>query len=620
MDSSFFRSFFISFLFGIAQCCTSGNNSVEWFSSVRLKLEFFFFLRRAFTVFGFRFGKLYNWIFGNLIFCSTFLRLCTSSSLRFNLCAVEWFTFLRMFRVHTFGFISFHFVCSHRMQRCSSKNSNFYHIVLRAWEIVCIHKCLAERMTLLFHLFFVCLFVFFIFNKNKYSFIRLALWPCVRVRCSTDILCECVACSRCEKTLKCDISIIRSRQHVSWQHVSGWCGVESPSAIPTWGVFVFPLIQFLNVSSEYVAHIRRILFLPFVFGFKTNTVRNDPIFFLFSLSFCKDCLIIFIQLIILEQIITGWVCCMPCVWLRTSATVHKIALTAATLLVTSLLVASPVLFLLSTAPSQLPKDCNSKNDFNCLPTRSPAPECNTVACRTATMSMQARINWKVDPCKNFKNFSCSTTRGSLKSIRSAQEGVDNLMQRMTQLLFSNCFPMQTLFSFLLFFFSCRTIATQHDVGHFSEIGSFVRELFATTVECVIAASAYGACWLLYADDGHRSGNNKWSFAEDQRIRTDAVGFDLLRFELWAKAAVNAYHWQFTRIVAGAAEWGAMARTEIGTIRHSIRCTVAIERAHRYIFAGHTWLRQEGIRAGFYHSVHTWIESISTGEFAKRIHR
>lgn len=178
MDSSFFRSFFISFLFGIAQCCTSGNNFVKWFSFVRLKLEFFFSLRRTFTVFGFRFGKLYNWIFGNLIFCSTFVRLCTSSSLRFNLCAVEWFTFLRMFRVHTFGFISFHFVCSHRMQRCSSKNSNFYHIVLRAWEIVCIHKCLAERMTLLFHLFFVCLFVFLFLIKTN---IHLFAWHSGRV-------------------------------------------------------------------------------------------------------------------------------------------------------------------------------------------------------------------------------------------------------------------------------------------------------------------------------------------------------------------------------------------------------------------------------------------------------
>lgn len=119
---------------------------------------------------------------------------------------------------------------------------------------------------------------------------------------------------------------------------------------------------------------------------------------------------------------------MPCVWLRTSATVHKLGITMATLLVTSLLVASPVLFLLSTAPSQLPKDCNSKNDMYCLPTRPPAPECNVTQCRAAALSIQARINWKADPCADFRNFSCSSVKGSFKATRSAQEGVDLQMQ------------------------------------------------------------------------------------------------------------------------------------------------------------------------------------------------
>lgn len=119
---------------------------------------------------------------------------------------------------------------------------------------------------------------------------------------------------------------------------------------------------------------------------------------------------------------------MPCVWLRTSATVHKLAITMATLLVTSLLVASPVLFLLSTAPSQLPKDCNSKNDYNCLPTRPPSPECNASVCRATALSIQTRMNWKADPCTDFRNFSCSSVKGSLKAARSAQEGVDLQMQ------------------------------------------------------------------------------------------------------------------------------------------------------------------------------------------------
>ncbi|XP_055297188.1 uncharacterized protein LOC129565894 isoform X2 [Sitodiplosis mosellana] len=134
------------------------------------------------------------------------------------------------------------------------------------------------------------------------------------------------------------------------------------------------------------------------------------------------------------KITAGWICCMPCVWLRTSATVHKIALTTATLLVTSLLVASPVLFLLSTAPSQLPKDCNTKSDVNCVSTRSVSatPECNAVACRQATISILARSNWKIDPCKDFTSFSCGSTKGNGKTIKSVQEGVDTLMQQLLQ--------------------------------------------------------------------------------------------------------------------------------------------------------------------------------------------
>lgn len=46
----------------------------------------------------------------------------------------------------------------------------------------------------------------------------------------------------------------------------------------------------------------------------------------------------------------AWVCCMPCLWLRQSKAVHKALLTFAMLLVTSLLVTSPVLFLITTLP------------------------------------------------------------------------------------------------------------------------------------------------------------------------------------------------------------------------------------------------------------------------------
>ena len=113
---------------------------------------------------------------------------------------------------------------------------------------------------------------------------------------------------------------------------------------------------------------------------------------------------------------------------------HKIAITTATLLVTSLLVASPILFLISTAPSQLPRDCYT-DDEDCMPTTAPPPECSEPECRIAASSIQAKLNWKLDPCTEFKNFSCSPLLGngheitSLRAIRSAQEAVDMQLQR-----------------------------------------------------------------------------------------------------------------------------------------------------------------------------------------------
>lgn len=54
----------------------------------------------------------------------------------------------------------------------------------------------------------------------------------------------------------------------------------------------------------------------------------------------------------------SWLCCLPCVWLRRNTSVHKASLTAAMLLVMALLVASPVLFLISSAPEgEKTRDC-----------------------------------------------------------------------------------------------------------------------------------------------------------------------------------------------------------------------------------------------------------------------
>nr|XP_029716259.1 endothelin-converting enzyme homolog [Aedes albopictus] len=131
----------------------------------------------------------------------------------------------------------------------------------------------------------------------------------------------------------------------------------------------------------------------------------------------------------------GWVCCAPCIWLRGSSAVHKMAITAATLLVTSLLVASPILFLISAAPSQLPKDCHVTDDDDCHPTPAPPPECSDPICRAAAISIQARMNWDVEPCREFKNYSCSPleSSSSLRAVKSPQEIADIQMQQLLSL-------------------------------------------------------------------------------------------------------------------------------------------------------------------------------------------
>ncbi|XP_032305434.1 uncharacterized protein LOC6499889 isoform X2 [Drosophila ananassae] len=129
--------------------------------------------------------------------------------------------------------------------------------------------------------------------------------------------------------------------------------------------------------------------------------------------------------------IIGWICCAPCIWLRTSAAVHKMAITSATLLVTTLLVASPILFLISTAPSPLPRDCYMEGD-KCSPAVSSPPECTDPICETVASSIQARLNWNKDPCTEFKKFSCwRNTRNknitNLIEMGNSQKSVDSQM-------------------------------------------------------------------------------------------------------------------------------------------------------------------------------------------------
>ena len=102
-------------------------------------------------------------------------------------------------------------------------------------------------------------------------------------------------------------------------------------------------------------------------------------------------------------------------------------LTGVTLLVTSLLVASPILFLISAAPSMPHRDgCTTQDD--CI-VNLPPPECQEQICKNVAASIQAKINWKIDVCKDFKSFSCSNQQTSLRIVKSPQDIADHQMLR-----------------------------------------------------------------------------------------------------------------------------------------------------------------------------------------------
>lgn len=127
--------------------------------------------------------------------------------------------------------------------------------------------------------------------------------------------------------------------------------------------------------------------------------------------------------------LVNWLFCAPCIkFLKTSTTFHKMTLTGVTLLVTTLLVASPILFLISAAPS-IPHNrdgCVAQDD--CI-VNLPPPECQETVCKNVAASIQSKINWKIDVCKDFKSFSCSNQQSSLRVMRSPQEIADHQMLR-----------------------------------------------------------------------------------------------------------------------------------------------------------------------------------------------
>ncbi|XP_031366733.1 neprilysin-1-like isoform X5 [Apis dorsata] len=106
-----------------------------------------------------------------------------------------------------------------------------------------------------------------------------------------------------------------------------------------------------------------------------------------------------------------WICCVPCYWLRRSKAVHKALLTFAMLLVTSLLVTSPVLFLITTLPEgEQPRECLPLDEA-CIRERDGQEGlCDSKACEEASKRMVAFMRKGMDPCKDFYQFACGGIR------------------------------------------------------------------------------------------------------------------------------------------------------------------------------------------------------------------
>lgn len=124
----------------------------------------------------------------------------------------------------------------------------------------------------------------------------------------------------------------------------------------------------------------------------------------------------------------AWICCAPCVFCRTSTLFRRTAFTTLTLVVTSLLVMSPILFLTQFA---LPaRDCQR---MHCIPKphKTTPTTCDKTICINAASGIQARMNFNVDPCYNFEGYCCSNNHTvSLYSrfIQNSQEKADSLME------------------------------------------------------------------------------------------------------------------------------------------------------------------------------------------------
>ncbi|KAI5747360.1 hypothetical protein M8J77_013862 [Diaphorina citri] len=108
-----------------------------------------------------------------------------------------------------------------------------------------------------------------------------------------------------------------------------------------------------------------------------------------------------------------WLCCMFCGWLRSNKSVHQASISVAMLLVMALLVGSPVIFLITSAPEdrsgclqQQSEQVIEDVDEGCGIGSSSYETCNTLSCETTSQKVLLDMNPTIEPCRDFYQYAC----------------------------------------------------------------------------------------------------------------------------------------------------------------------------------------------------------------------
>lgn len=165
--------------------------------------------------------------------------------------------------------------------------------------------------------------------------------------------------------------------------------------------------------------------------------------------------------------IISYIFCAPCIdFLKNSSAFRKMLLTSVTLVVTILLVASPILFLISAAPS-IPQhhreDCELQND--CIINSNPISECMEKICINSAETISLNINWTIDPCNDFKSFCCIDQSENInKVLKSPQELVDQNMlgnKQYENIINSGVIELNNIKCKILQIYSKKILPTEH---------------------------------------------------------------------------------------------------------------------------------------------------------------